>query len=135
MSDRQSFYIGIKAIIVRDGRVLLLKESPRAKWELPGGRIDGKQTIEESVARELAEEIPGAKLRSLGDLVHAATGDFMVENDHRLCLIFYTADVDLPHELTLSEEHLEYAWVDPESIEGYDIFTSDRAALAAHCKP
>jgi 8-oxo-dGTP pyrophosphatase MutT (NUDIX family) len=129
---RQSFYIGIKAIIRQGSSILLLKDSARSKWELPGGRIDGKQTIEEALSRELAEEIPGAKLRALNAIVHAATGDFVVENDHRLCLVFYTAEISLPKQLRLSDEHLEYAWVDQESLEKYDLFTSDRDALAAH---
>jgi 8-oxo-dGTP pyrophosphatase MutT (NUDIX family) len=129
---RQSFYIGIKAIIEQDGRVLLLKDSPRGKWELPGGRIDGTQTIKEAVSRELREEIIGAKLLKLHAIVHAATGDFTVENDHRLCLLFYAADVRLPEQLRLSDEHLEYAWVDQRSYQNYDLFTSDRAALTAY---
>jgi 8-oxo-dGTP diphosphatase len=129
---RQSFYIGVKAIIQQDGRVLILKESSRVKWELPGGRIEGQQTIQEAVSRELTEEIPGAKLRSLNTIVHAATGDFTVENDHRLCLLFYAADVELPKDLRLSNEHLEYAWVDQQTFRDYDLFTSDRAALTAY---
>jgi 8-oxo-dGTP pyrophosphatase MutT (NUDIX family) len=128
--DRQSFYIGVKAVISQAGKVLILKDKPRSKWELPGGRIDGSQTIEESLRRELTEEIPGADLVKLGDILHAATGDFTVENNHRLCLLFYKAEVNLPDKIELSDEHTEFVWVDKSSYTEYELFSSDNAALA-----
>ena len=126
---RQSFYIGVKAVISQAGKVLILKDKPRSKWELPGGRIDGNQTIEESLIRELAEEIPGAKLVKLGELLHAAAGDFTVENNHRLCLLFYAAEVALPSKIELSDEHTEFAWVDRDTFQDYELFASDKSAI------
>jgi len=126
---RQSFYVGIKTIIERDGEVLLVKDTARDTWEIPGGRIDQRQGIVETAERELGEELPGAKLKKLGQLVHAAVGDFMVENDHRLCLLFFVADVVLQEVIELSPEHSEYTWISEGSLENYDLFASDKAAL------
>ena len=51
----QAVPVSIKGVIVRDRRVLLLKNE-RDEWELPGGRIEPGETPEECLAREITEE-------------------------------------------------------------------------------
>jgi len=55
MRRPQEFSISIKGVVVRDGKVLLLRNE-REEWELPGGRIEVDETPEECVAREILEE-------------------------------------------------------------------------------
>ena len=52
-------YVGVGAVIVDDGRVLLVKrkyEPLAGQWSLPGGAVDVGETLEEAVAREMLEE-------------------------------------------------------------------------------
>ena len=51
----QTFSVSIKGVVVRDGKVLLLRNE-REEWELPGGRIEIGETPQECVAREIHEE-------------------------------------------------------------------------------
>jgi 8-oxo-dGTP pyrophosphatase MutT (NUDIX family) len=129
MSQKQSFYLGAKAIIEQQGSVLLLKERVKQGWELPGGRVDQEQTIEEALVRELGEEIPGSKLTKLGDVVHVTLGDFSVENGHRLCLAFFAAEVIMPAVISLSEEHTDYKWASQEDMADLYVFNAEQAAL------
>jgi mutator protein MutT len=62
MSDRtypDRPYIGIGAVIVHEGRVVLVKRrfDPLAgQWSIPGGAVELGETLEASVAREMLEE-------------------------------------------------------------------------------
>jgi 8-oxo-dGTP pyrophosphatase MutT (NUDIX family) len=47
--------VSVKGVVVRDGRVLLLRND-RQEWELPGGRLELGETPPQCVAREIAEE-------------------------------------------------------------------------------
>lgn len=49
------FPISVKGVVLREGRVLLLKNE-RQEWELPGGRIEIGETPQECVVREILEE-------------------------------------------------------------------------------
>lgn len=52
-------YVGVGAVIVDDGRVLLVKrkyEPLAGQWSLPGGAVEVGETLEASVAREMLEE-------------------------------------------------------------------------------
>jgi len=49
------------ALIDRDGRVLIAQRPPdkamAGLWEFPGGKVDGGETPEQALVRELAEEL------------------------------------------------------------------------------
>ncbi len=52
----QRFPVSIKGVVVRDGRVLLLRNE-RDEWELPGGKLELGEDPVVCVAREIAEEV------------------------------------------------------------------------------
>ena len=56
---KDSLYrVSFKCLILdRDSRVLVVKERGRSSWDIPGGGIEHGETIEESIARELLEEV------------------------------------------------------------------------------
>lgn len=65
----ESFYrVTVKALVVKDGKILLVKESPElsGKWELPGGGLDFGEEIQEGLRREVEEEM-GVKIKSIED--------------------------------------------------------------------
>lgn len=52
------FRLSIKAFIQNDkGEVLVVKETGRDWWDLPGGGMDHGETVESALARELQEEV------------------------------------------------------------------------------
>ena len=130
MGQRQSYYIGIKGLIKSsEGKVLILKDNSTGKWEVPGGRIDQNQAIEEAFRREMTEELPGSVVKSFGGVVYVSQGDFIVENEHKLMLLFFIVDIEIPGTVELSEEHSKLAWVNQDNVGDYDIYMSDKAAI------
>lgn len=51
----RAFPVSVKGVLVRDGRVLLLKNE-REEWELPGGKLELGEEPPVCVAREITEE-------------------------------------------------------------------------------
>lgn len=58
--------VTIKGLVVKDGKILLLKESSQlsGKWELPGGGLDFNEDIHTGLTREIEEEM-GVKVKSI----------------------------------------------------------------------
>ena len=58
----------VDAVVVREGRILLIKRHDNGLWALPGGLVEVNQTLTEAALRELEEEtgIQGHIIRLLG---------------------------------------------------------------------
>ncbi len=107
----KTFYVGIKGIIVRDDKVLILKATDKdGIWEVPGGRIEGDETIEQALRRELKEELPNIQNIKVHQILDAFRVHKNIDGDISLVLIFYKVMSDFDGEPHISEEHTEYRW-------------------------
>jgi 8-oxo-dGTP pyrophosphatase MutT (NUDIX family) len=105
------FPVSVKGVIVRDGRVLLLRND-RGSWELPGGRIQPGETTQECLAREVAEETSWDV--EVGPILDAWLFH-IVEVDRHIFVVTYGCLAPERGEPTLSPEHLELGFfVDSE---------------------
>lgn len=92
------------------------------KWEFPGGKIEPGETPEESLARELTEEL---EVRvNVGELLCRV---FFKEGPIDLELLAYRV-TRLSGELVLSE-HDKAQWVEPSELRSYDLAESDRKVV------
>jgi 8-oxo-dGTP diphosphatase len=119
--------------IVRDerGRVLLIKRSQAAgwdpgRWELPGGKGDYGETLQEALIREAREETGLAV--EVGDPVHV--GHF-VKQPFWVTTVTFSCRL-ASQDARLSEEHEDLRWVEPEAVADLDCTTPTRDALDAY---
>ncbi|CAN5143530.1 hypothetical protein BH09DEP1_BH09DEP1_3260 [soil metagenome] len=114
----QTFYLGIKGIIVDSNKVLLLKCKDAKQnyyWDLPGGRIEEGETIIQALTRELEEELPTITNITVGNLIGAHKLPHKLSSGHGLMLLMYKINAHLP-TITLSNEHSEYKWVSKNDL-------------------
>jgi 8-oxo-dGTP pyrophosphatase MutT (NUDIX family) len=105
------FNVGIKAAIIKDDKLLLVKHTA-GYWDFPGGRIDDDESIEETLRREISEELPNAKLNAIGEVItsYRIPGD-VFDDGRGLVLIVYRVDAEFPDgNVEISEEHTEVWW-------------------------
>lgn len=113
------FNVGCKAIIIQDGKVLLLKGEKKGRnlWDAPGGRIDDDETIQETLVRELHEELPGIQNIEIHELLSAFRVPGMPLGDKGLVLLFHRVTAEFPDGVRVSEEHDSYEWMPIDEIE------------------
>ncbi|RJQ35992.1 NUDIX domain-containing protein [Candidatus Parcubacteria bacterium] len=135
MDAKNRFKVVITAIVVRDGRYLILKRSAKEekfpnRWTVPGGKLDTddymhrpKDTpdywynvLEETLRREVREEagIEIANIRYVTSLADAPEG-----KDPSLvisCLADYARG-----QIALSDEMSDAAWVTLEEAKRFDL--------------
>ncbi len=115
--------VAVKAIIRKNGRILLLQRSPYSGfdpglWEFPGGKIDYGENLTEALMREVKEE--AGLLISVGQPVktwHFIKEPFWVTS------ISFSCDY-ISGSVTLSPEHTAYAWVDSKEYKNYPLSTT-----------
>lgn len=77
----------VAAIIVRDSRILLVEHRKRGQhyWVLPGGRLEGLETLDAALRRELREEL--SLDSTVGQLV--IVSEMLAPDRHVVNLMFH----------------------------------------------
>ena len=103
---------GVSGLIVRDGRVLLVrrgKEPFKGHWSLPGGGVEPGETLREAVKREVREET-GFEV-DVGRVAGYREG---FEPDHHVVIAFH-AEV-IGGELCAGDDATECEFVAPDEV-------------------
>ena len=115
-------------IMEENGLVLIARRKPgrhmAGKWEFPGGKIEAGESPEQSLARELREELD-VRAR-IGKLLCCASYD---GDGVSLELLVYRVE-GFDGTPTL-HEHEELRWVAPGDLRSYDLADSDRRVVEA----
>jgi 8-oxo-dGTP diphosphatase len=121
-------FVGMKACIVHEGKVLIIREAPydegteTGKWDFPGGRIADGEPILEGLRREVEEEC-GLKIEPLDTVGMGETFPTIQGQESHIVRI-YTLCRAITTEVSLGSDHDRYEWCDPRSV-GEKEFVSD----------
>ncbi|MBD3190350.1 MAG: NUDIX domain-containing protein [Candidatus Heimdallarchaeota archaeon] len=108
----KQFFVGVGAIIEKDGKVLVLKRSPEKDfganvWEVVTGRVEAEEDPKQTLLREVKEEVN----LSVEIVTPIDTGFFYRGGkDYPMIFIVFWCRY-LEGEVKLSWEHSEYKWL------------------------
>ena len=113
LSDK--FPVSIKAIIIDDNKVLCLKNE-RNEWDLPGGKINFNEDIEQCLKREVKEEtnLDISNLKILNPFS-------LKFNDVSVFIVVYSAEISCDSSIIFSYEHSDYNFFSKSEIKNLNM--------------
>ncbi|MEK7570290.1 MAG: NUDIX domain-containing protein [Patescibacteria group bacterium] len=132
-------FVAMKAFIVHQGKVLILRESTKyaegtnaAKYDIVGGRIKPGQAFDESLRREIREET-GLEVQ-LGRPFYVGEWRPVVKGEQwQVVATFFACAADT-ETVKLSEDHDDYQWIDPKEHANYNLIPNLLPAFEAYNK-
>lgn len=122
--NEQKFHVGVKALIEMKAKFLLLRVNPKELknnkhgiyWDLPGGRIKEGDSAEETLVKEINEELNlDEKDVEIIKPFHGSISNIKIPADdyeYGLVLLVYLCRLKNNKKLGLSFEHTDYKWAD-----------------------
>lgn len=112
----------VAAIIQKDNKIIIAKrmanKSMGGFWEFPGGKIEPGETPEESIVRELQEEM------NISIKVEKYVGESIYDYGNIvICLLGYLASIK--NGDIILKEHDEYKWLTLEEISKFKLAPAD----------
>ena len=120
-----------KAIIERDGKVLITRDIRDGDtWELPGGRLNAGESLEDGLRREIQEELGVSIL--VHTVVYAETFVHPRGNVPHVLLAYHVTLANPeeefhPHDIEIAE----IKWIDKNDLQHLSIFPQYKRALEA----
>ncbi|MBP9759154.1 NUDIX hydrolase [Candidatus Dojkabacteria bacterium] len=123
----EKFLISQKALVVSEGKLLILKKEKKGLiyLDFPGGRIAEGGSQMEALKRELSEELIGIDLNQIvinqDPLYVYEMPQELIKADVRMLVIFYKVDYQGNIDsLRISDEHLNMSLVNLDSEKAFE---------------
>jgi 8-oxo-dGTP diphosphatase len=124
MNSEDVFHLGVKALILNHvGNILLVQVNPaklngvrKDYWDLPGGRVQKGDSVEDTLKREVLEETGITQITNIKPVSMVLSNiRIPIGEDKSVGLILSVYACTVPDDVAvaLSDEHLAYDWFTP----------------------
>ena len=127
-------FVAVKAVVVHEGKVLILRESGSYKdgtnegrWDFPGGRLNPGENFEDALKREVKEEV-GIEIEIIKPVYVGEWRPVVREEQWQIVGIFFKCKL-VVLEIKLSEDHDTYRWINPNEFNNYDLVSPNKEVL------
>lgn len=126
------FLVAVALFVEKDGKILLAKrsedrDSGAGIWEVPSGRLEARELPEDAVRREGMEEL-GVEVKPVRAF-HAA-GFRRIDKD----LIILSYQCSISGTPSMSSEHSEFRWMDPNEAVDFLKHKNQKEAVHAYLR-
>jgi 8-oxo-dGTP diphosphatase len=133
--------VGVGGVVIDDGRTLLIRRGSaplKGEWSIPGGLLEVGETIEQGVARELAEET-GLEVRVI-ELIEVferifpappnadGTPGDPARPQYHFVILDYLCEIR-GGTVSAASDALELAWACEEELVKYDLTVAVKRVL------
>lgn len=127
--------LGVSVLVRHEGRVLLVKRgrAPFAgQWSLPGGHVEGGETLAGAAAREVREEtgitVDALRQIDLIEVVSRGADDGLARH---FVLVVFAARYH-SGTVTAGDDAAETHWLAPAEFAGLQLTEETRRVIASH---
>ena len=132
-------FVATKALIVREGKVLVVRESSQytdgtqvGLYDTPGGRMQPGQKLDESLLREVMEET-GLNIEIGSPFFVNESWPVVRGEQWQVVRIFFECR-SLVGEVRLSDDHDDYKWIDPNDYASADLIGNLNEVFEAYLR-
>jgi len=120
----------MKAFVVYDGKVLILREAGtyqegtnEGKYDVAGGRVKPGERFDDELKREIKEET-GLDVKIGKPFAVSEWRPTIHGEPYQIVATFFECFADTD-KVVLSKDHDQYLWIDPKEYKNYKIIETD----------
>ncbi len=110
------YRVAVKAVIIKNGKVLLMQDTGDKGWTFPGGGVDHGENTEQALRRELSEEIGITESDVVCNNKIEAVFIGHVKDDIPRCNIHFKVALDT-NDLRPTQETEKLEWIPTTDLE------------------